>query len=320
MDISIIIPHYNLEPELLRRAIASITEQFSDHSYDWEIIVVDDGSDTPPITVVQEFNRANIKLYCRPHARQGAARNFGMKQAQGEYILFVDADDYLLPDTLGPVLGTALSSRSEIVRFLASGIECHDKTFIHNHSSNPVTGPEFMRLHQLPDMPWCYIFRKSLAMDNNISFPENVFLEDCAFTVKLHHAASSVTQTDYTVYAYCNRQDSTVHTDDARHKEQLRQHHRIMLEDISSMIDDNADTRDKRGLLRKRAFLTVDYIIRVCRDLPLSTIAADETQWLRRQGLYPLPLEKTYGWKYLMFASLANTKPGLGLLKLWLKP
>ncbi len=318
MDISIIIPHYNLEPAMLQRAIASAADQFLETRFEWEIIVVDDGSDTPPMAVVQEFHRANIRLYCRPHARQGAARNYGLQQAQGEYILFLDADDYLLPHSLPRVLDIALSSHSDIVRFLISGITIHNTPAITDHISHPFSGDEFMRLHHLPDSPVCYLFRRLLATENNITFPENVFLEDCAFTVKLHHAAASVVQTDYTVYAYCQRQTSTVHTDDARHKEQLRLHHRLMLKEISRMIADNSDNRDKRGLQRKRTFLTVDYIIRICRELPWHTIAAEERLWLTQQGLYPLPYKKAYGCKYLAFATLANTKPGLRLLKLFL--
>lgn len=315
MDISVIIPHYNLEPALLQRAITSAAGQFDGTGVEWEIIVVDDGSDTPPTTVVQEFHQADIRLYCRPHARQGAARNYGLQQAQGEYILFLDADDYLLPHSLSPVLNLALTSRSDIVRFLISGITVHNIPAIKNHISAPLSGDEFMRLHHLPDSPVCYLFRRLLATDNNITFPENVFLEDCAFTFKLHHAASSVVQTDYSVYAYCQRETSTVHTFDARHKEQLRQHHRLMLEEISRMIADNSDHSDKRGLQRKRTFLTVDYIIRICRERPWSTID-DERQWLTRQELYPLPCETSYGWKYLAFATLANTKLGLRLIKL----
>ena len=95
MLLSIIIPHYNLPRELLERCIASIT-QLEMATDDYEIIVVDDGSHTPPLWVETSYPETNIRLITATHGGPGAARNRGIDEARGTYIEFVDADDTII--------------------------------------------------------------------------------------------------------------------------------------------------------------------------------------------------------------------------------
>ena len=94
MYLSIVIPHYNLPQALLKRCLDSILA-IELPAEEYEIIVVDDGSDTPPRWITETYTTANIKLIESEHNCQGAARNIGIEAAQGRYIQFVDADDTL---------------------------------------------------------------------------------------------------------------------------------------------------------------------------------------------------------------------------------
>jgi len=89
------MPLYNKRP-YVRRAVESVLNQsFSN----WEMIVIDDGStDGSPDEIPREDQR--IKLYHQENSGPGAARNRGIRQAQGEYVTFLDADDYYYPDKL----------------------------------------------------------------------------------------------------------------------------------------------------------------------------------------------------------------------------
>ena len=80
MFLSIIIPHYNLQRELLERCIESIVKQEMP-SDDYEIIIVDDGSITPPVWVEELYPCTNIRLLNEPHGGPGAARNRGIEEA-----------------------------------------------------------------------------------------------------------------------------------------------------------------------------------------------------------------------------------------------
>ncbi len=93
--VSVIIPTYN-SARFLPEALESV---FSQNYADYEVIVVDDGS-TDETTAVLESNADRIRYVCQPNAGSAAARNTGLDLAQGEFVVFLDADDLLLPGKL----------------------------------------------------------------------------------------------------------------------------------------------------------------------------------------------------------------------------
>ena len=94
---TIIIPTYNYE-NLLPNAIESVIAQNHPH----KLIIIDDGSTDNTKELIQQYQNKheNITYACQANAGPGAARNHGIKLAQGEYLLFLDADDYLEPGAL----------------------------------------------------------------------------------------------------------------------------------------------------------------------------------------------------------------------------
>lgn len=328
MDISVIIPHYNLQPALLTRAIESVAGQWAEEYNLWEVIVVDDGSDQPPVATVASLHRDNVRLFCRPHARQGAARNFGLTQAQGQYILFLDADDYILPGTLAPLLTLARSKGLDILRFHTVATSSPSKSRYHRvqaedrrstalpSCSTTISGEEYMLRHNLHDSPVSFLFRRDLAMSHDICFPENIYLEDSFFTALLHHHAATLCTADSKVYAYYQRSNSTVNNATAQHRAMLRTHHLTAIRQLGDFIKDEAGRSDTRGLQHKHTSLIVDYIRRICRDLTWTEIRDEQLPLMRRKGLLPLPLRRDYGIKYAVFAHMANMPAGLHMLTL----
>lgn len=96
MRFSIVIPTYN-RAHFLSTAIKSVLNQ---RYTDWELIVVDDGSTDNTKEVVMRYNDKRIKYIYQENAERSVARNNGIKQAKGEYICFLDSDDYYLPEKL----------------------------------------------------------------------------------------------------------------------------------------------------------------------------------------------------------------------------
>lgn len=95
-QIAVIIPLYNKEP-IIERTIKSVLNQ----SYsDFELIIVNDGSTDNSVDVVRRFEDDRIVLLEQENAGPSAARNVGIKRAKAEWIVFIDADDELLPDAL----------------------------------------------------------------------------------------------------------------------------------------------------------------------------------------------------------------------------
>ena len=96
MMISIIIPLYNKQTSILKTINSILLQDYGDY----EIVVVDDGSTDDSVSVVENLHSERIKLYQKENGGPSSARNYGVKKAEGDWILFLDADDTLEPGAL----------------------------------------------------------------------------------------------------------------------------------------------------------------------------------------------------------------------------
>jgi glycosyltransferase involved in cell wall biosynthesis len=116
MKLSIIIPVYRVE-DTLNRCVESVLNQNLD---DFEVILVDDGSPDKCPQMCDDWaeKNANIRVVHKPNGGLSDARNAGVEKAQGDYITFVDSDDYIAADTYQPLLATlALETDVDIIEF-----------------------------------------------------------------------------------------------------------------------------------------------------------------------------------------------------------
>ncbi len=105
--ISVIIPLYNKE-----NAVANCLESITKHTdYDVEIIVIDDGSSDNSAQIVKSFQDERIKYFRKPNGGVSSARNLGLEYAKGDWIIYIDADDYFLPDALTILYKTAVEKK-----------------------------------------------------------------------------------------------------------------------------------------------------------------------------------------------------------------
>ncbi len=323
MLLSVIIPYYNIEDKYLIRCITSVLNM-GIAPEEYEIILVDDGSDIPPIQT-EELFAGNGQLYWHhmTHRGLGAARNQGMSRAQGEYILFLDADDYLYANTLPPVLEEIRRSRCDIMRtdyrFCTSMEEEHPAQPSPITFTQPQPGETYMRTNHLPGMACVYLFRKALCTDIGLTFTENGFIEDEVFTTILHDRAQSIVQCNAKIYAYYKRADSITLTPSAeRQSELIRYHFRAINEVRNYLLDKQKKQGQLLGLKRKLNSLTVDIIRRIL------THQRWKEEWelyepqLRALHLFPLK-ECNYTLPFTLFSILASHGWGRILLRELLK-
>ena len=113
IKISIIIPVFNGE-RFIKKAIESVLNQ---NFKDFELIIVNDGSTDDTLNIIKEFEDDRISVVSQENMGPGASRNNALKMASGEYVMFLDSDDWLCPDSLRIAYGEAYKNNTDISIF-----------------------------------------------------------------------------------------------------------------------------------------------------------------------------------------------------------
>lgn len=323
MLLSVIIPYFNIESKYLIRCLNSVikmgipTEEF-------EVILVDDGSECLPTQAKVHFSgNPQLHWFCIEHQGLGAARNHGMKQAKGDYILFLDADDYIYNESLLPIWKETKKMRCDIMRFEYRFCTSIEEEYLTQPSpltfTLPLSGDIYMHTHHLPGMAWNYLFRKKLCTDIGLTFMEEGFIEDEVFTTILHNKAQSIIQSNAKVYAYYKRADSiTLTPSDERQSELIRYHFKAINEVKKYLHTQQLAQNQTYGLKRKLNSLTVDIIRRILTHNKWKKEWKIYEPQLKNLHLFPLK-ECNYTLSFTLFCILANHAWGRILLRYLLK-
>ena len=216
MLLTIIIPVYNL-PEYINKCITSVACQVGDNC---EILLIDDGSNdgiTPRLCDELSNQYANVlNVIHKDNGGVGDARNLGIAKARGEYICFIDGDDYILPNMLDAFRLTIEETHADIIQFgykmEMDGVVTDDlvESVPHNTVLNIEDYPKFFTM---PPTVWNRIWKRSLFVDNDIYFPSKVWYEDMRTVPKLFAVASTVVSLPHSYYVYVQRNGSIMHND-----------------------------------------------------------------------------------------------------------
>lgn len=213
MRFSIIIPIYNTA-DYLAECIASAVGQ---HYDDYEVVCVDDGSTDSSAAILQHYAAQHPRIRSIRQENQGigSARNTGLRAAQGDYILFLDSDDWLDPDTL-QVLSEHTASNDMVCfggrRYFKQQACYEDSDPIRNEAG--LTGWDYYCRHALEPHRFAFVcvvlrcYRRAFLSQNNLFFREGIFHEDNLFTPIACYHASQVEVIEHTLYSYRVREHS----------------------------------------------------------------------------------------------------------------
>ena len=207
--ISIIIPVYNTRP-YLGKCIGSVRCQ---SNRNWECILVDDastdGSTDELFAITQDDKRFTVVAKAKNEGLP-AARNTGINWARGEYLFFLDSDDWIEPDTFDCLLGEA-SVHPDVARITANYIE-HRPGSVFGHTIEPagMHGPDSPHPFANADCDpghatGCLYIRKNMP---DLEFPQVPLFEDMIFNMGLIFAGTSMFVTSKYSYHYIRRGDS----------------------------------------------------------------------------------------------------------------
>ena len=206
-SISIIVPIYKVE-KYLRRCIESLIHQ--DYP-DIEIILVDDGSPDNCGTICDEYAQKDtrIKVIHQQNGGLSSARNTGIDVAQGDYLMFVDSDDWVEPNYCSTAINKAVENKCDIVVFGYYNIykDHIDITQRKEKLFNSIDA--IIELHggQIESFAWNKIYKADL-FKTGIRYPKGRLFEDIGTTYLLFHQANAVYQASGATYNYQKREDS----------------------------------------------------------------------------------------------------------------
>lgn len=213
MKLSVIIPVYNIE-KYLKNCLDSILQQnFSDY----EIICVNDGSADNSLSVLKNYERDNFIIIDKNNEGQGVARNTGLLKARGEYIWFVDGDDWLEPNCLSEMIKKIKDE--DIIVF--GGMSCYEnsdgtiKKQIGAYSIDKLPEKYFNKtfsaddiksdIFKFPSTAWSKLYKREFLINNNIKFQNLKVGEDQIFF--FHSMITAKKISIYKKHCYCYRKN-----------------------------------------------------------------------------------------------------------------
>ena len=243
--ISVVVPVFNTEKYLSKCLFSLINQSLKE----LEVIVVDDGSIDNSVKIALLFAErdARITIINQAHKLQGSARNNGLKHVQGEYVGFVDSDDWVDEDYFEKLYSSAKKFDADIA--LATNIRTGNgkaKKRLNITKEEYITDLQgkFDICHLWKDScPTNKIYRTEFIKNNNISFPEGVYCEDKLFTVKAVYYANGIVTVPDTFYYYFRNPDSTSHNKSVE-KERKNDKNNARLEVLKFLRTHNAQVRD----------------------------------------------------------------------------
>lgn len=191
LKLSVLIPMYNAEQYIGRCVESVLNQDISVANY--EIIVIDDGSMDNSVEIVKKYVKttSSVFLYCQKNKGVYNVRNDLIKRAKGEYIYFLDADDYVQSNCFKSLLFYAFNYNLDIVGFETLETLEHSKNnldIINGNENNFTfqTGLNYIKKHRnLRHEVWWYFINKSFLEKRELSFEDVEYNGDVVFTIKL---------------------------------------------------------------------------------------------------------------------------------------
>lgn len=252
---SIIIPIYNVE-KYLKKCLDSVKNQtFSDY----EVIVVDDGSTDKSKSIAKKYT---INLIESNHVGVSEARNIAIKKAKGEYLVFLDSDDWWDKDLLEK-LNESSNNKPDLIRFQIRTVT--DKNEITDYQEEPFEGKNGEEAFKLitkfhfVDAACCYAIKRSYYEKENFKFAKGRIHEDYGLMPLLIIKSKTVNCLSYVGYNYFRRTGSIMTNENydwtKKKVEDFFYHYNFLIKEIN---------KTKLDSLYFKSFISNSMILKIC--------------------------------------------------------
>lgn len=207
IKISVIVPVYNNEKYIIDTLMSLDNQTLSYH----ELIIINDGSTDNSEQVIKEYikDKKNIKYIFQENKKQGYTRNLGIKKATGNYIMFLDADDFIEPRTLEICAQKIKEDDPDFVNFEWKKYLNDKNTFLYDHINKKIDAKDILLNKEcrylLTEKVYYTVTRlysKKFLIENDIKYGEGYFYEDHIFFIKTALMAKKVSLIHSPLYCY----------------------------------------------------------------------------------------------------------------------
>ena len=251
--ISVIIPVYNVE-KYLRQCLDSVAGQTYDNL---EVICIDDGSTDSSGAILDEYGTKDqrFKIVHQENRGLSAARNKGLEFVKGDYISFIDSDDWIKPDFYQKLQDAAVCSNADVIQcgYIIWGGD-HNK--VKETPSKIYYGDDNILKGLRRGYVWNKLWKTSFIQNHNLRFYPKIYLEDLLFSVQASYFITKLQTIKYAGYYYRQNADSI--TKNKNKKEELKKSIRIIC--CQALVFAQEHKYSKKNIRKLKSFLVKQII------------------------------------------------------------
>lgn len=277
--ISIIVPAYNVE-SYIKQCILSLVHQNVSTDF-YEIICVNDGSIDSTGLLLEELKNKHSNIIVVNQENQGvsAARNKGLDLARGDYIWFVDADDFIKENSLDRIVKLLNDSQCDSLSVLPFSFE-DGQTIDYKQISAEMSQPEYRKFL------WTKIIKKERVTSNSIYFESSIsYAEDCVFMIQLNPHLVKNENLNEIVYYYRRRDNSLMSQQNEKKIRSRIESAKVCLEIIDEKRSGNKDEAEQF------LYVFISKAMAMLSRLPVSK-RREIVGYIKRENLFPLKYKK----------------------------
>lgn len=216
---------YNVE-QYLPKCIESVYNQDLDEA-EFEIILIDDESPDESLQIAKKLTseRKNVTIISQKNKGLGGARNTGINNAKGDYVLFLDSDDFYLPNSLKNIIDLVENSDLDILEFGAQGISIENKIVFSLTASTHgkvYCGSDYYLKIRYSDTVCNKIYKRNFLNNNNLRFLEKIYIEDYEFNTRAFSKAEKVSATSILVSQFLQSPNSITRNSSEEKKQKMK--------------------------------------------------------------------------------------------------
>ena len=310
--LSFIVPVYGVEL-YLRKCVDSLLRQNYEN---YEIILVDDGSNDACPAICDEYAALHerITVIHRENGGLSAARNTGIAAAKGDYVCFVDSDDFWEENVLGELMEQVEQEQLEVLRFDFQNVRIQNgqyevfEPYKQHHpvdyNAEVVTGLEYLN-HRMWYQTYAWQWILSIDMAKQELFTEHIHFEDVDWTPRMMLRARRVNSTPTVVYNYLLREGGITGTKGVEKKKKNIEDQYIVLQGLNRLYAEHSDCIWLRNMMSS---LTSGILTSASGISFL--LASEYIRKLKAEGVFPLRIDNQ-GRTFARRAKLTNINPYL---------